>query len=306
MTNILLDFKIPLPAIYVAVWFGLGRLWVGALSDEKAYNPKAVKSLADFLLNRPNRNKDISWLSMILTRFEWIFGKKHWSWRCFIASTMVHTLFFTMMCLLLYVIHEDKVLLKDSVHGPIMYRNWYIIRQMLLEYFTTGILIHYFSLWVTRWILKKIDKKSVLVSFFYMVFDLILTTLIGFHGILITMVVLFYLEGWYSPGITEYIRLNYWILLIDFLKPLDIVNNIRGYYFAAALVWSCLITSLWIWVYFGTGVVIRGINFVNKTVFKASKDIFQVDKDPVASIRSIGAWLISFIGLAGLLALYFF
>jgi hypothetical protein len=164
---------------------------------EKSLNEDTKLEIAVRVLD-VNPTKSIrSWQSTFFTMFNTVFGKKHWTWRCFWRSCL-----FTGFVTLTFILGRT-LMSPQSVH-PV-----HDVAALVLSGFIGSLLPDYLSLWKTRYLMevhRKHDDASLGISL--IILDLFATCFFAFIALDIGMQVLPWL--FYYPTLPTEKHGLYW------------------------------------------------------------------------------------------------
>ncbi|MCB9501890.1 MAG: hypothetical protein H6696_08130 [Deferribacteres bacterium] len=200
--------------------------------------------------------------------FDKVFGEKHWSWRCFLPflsclSCRLRDSFDFM----------DALVRPDEIRVLTSEPTGFVI-QLLIFTVICNFIPDYFSLLETRFIIKQMERtQSVFRHALWLGVDFFITLMITI--ILPFLYLLFVVETpfWASPE-----SITVW----NYIKE---VVTLSGYVFYnyspipyySIIFFTSFFTSIWIWFYVLSGVVIRlfsGWRFLKTTV--------ELDQKPVS------------------------
>ncbi len=144
-----------------------------------------------------------------------IFGKKHFTWRCFLASSFFSLAFVAV----LYLFFAHIVGISHRAPDRLS------LTQAILLGAAINIIPDYLSLWETRWILRRFEKvSSVIGQIGVLLFDAILTGLI----IWLSITVFHWMVG---------------------RSPLSLVELLAAFSIFSLFFYSTFLTSIWAWLY---------------------------------------------------------
>jgi hypothetical protein len=233
--------------------------------------------------------------------FERIFGKRHFSLKCFVLSA-VFSLgamgFISIVCLLINP-HPSEVFSlslggMEDPNIPEFFRFW-----TLAFWFPWSIVIDYISLFKTRLILEllgRLHRSTSIVAIAILVLDYIIYRFIFFvSGLLTGLVVSAVFLAIQHASITdiwERIRItvlehveyfDFFLFLLD--SPLSLPLDLNF-----ILVWSGFAPSIWMWLYvlalFVTRLLLRSERIVNWLRWA-----LDIEKNPFRSIGAVAATL---------------
>jgi len=236
--------------------------------------PEIKLQLSNWILNINTEQRKL--FNPFRKMFEFVFGENHFSWKCFLRSTIASLFLFALFYRNLYFTTEVA---DFDIAG----------REMLLSMIPfilfTSIVPDYISLYQTRYILSKFeDGSSFKKTISLLLIDFILTfTIVSFF--LITATFIFKSQMWD-------------MFVFDFketwnsIKTRDNYEQVMngssyGIYFPYGLfIASAFFTSIWLWLYLLTSTAFRLIALPKETL-QISKKIFNIEKEPIKCLGQL-------------------
>jgi hypothetical protein len=295
--------------------------YAGAAAIEKDASSVAKQDIAKFLKSFGDK-LDISLVSShISSVFDIIFGKKHWSKRCFIRSASL-TLFFCVIVLLATLIKNANFL---DVLGHYLYKNYIQTRLAELKYYdmkdvyetnkifllpfviffsiiTAIVPVDYISLWKSRVVLRYIsNSKHIPKIIFWTISDYFLSLLIFTVYLSPTLIFGIDPHGLWETLMNNIILTPYQmikgyriILGYEFL-PSDanpqIIENYVDNLSTCIFMTSTILTSIWTLSIFCAALSVR-LAISLKYPLSVITWLFDIDEHP---IKIIGMMLALFI-----------
>lgn len=194
-----------------------------------------------------------TWSHQICNFFDAVFGRRHLSWRCFLASSIASVLAVTVLYVLLAVVLDIK---GDRALGEL--ELW----EAILFALAINIVADYLSLFETRWLLRRFQHvRSVFGQLGMLVADALLTAAI------------------------IWLFINAFHIAIG-LPALSVIDMVGVFSVFALFFYSTFATSLWVWIYCISTWFMR---LFSRT---ALKGILDVEKNPMAQVALVGSVLI--------------
>lgn len=223
-----------------------------------------------------------NWPTQFAEVFDRIFGDKHLTWKCFIRSSVASLL----SGIVVYFIYISA-----------QYEN--IIEQKLVSFFEVGkifegiiifaianLIADYLSLLETRYVLKwmirshnKFARLTILL-----ILDLVLTFLLW------SIAYLFAISLVYGGNVQYYLErfINHlWITVV----PLGHHSPFRP---PGVSFYTTFFTSLWIWLYLFSGLVVKTIIPLNMVV-RWSKNHLNINDKPLRSMALVSIMIVTII-----------
>jgi len=153
-------------------------IYAGSGVLEANMRKEALREIADFVTNKSTRRLPDAQVAanFVHQEFETIFGKRHFSWKCFKRSLMASCIVILVTCVYYFSKHQDALNLFEQAK---LYRGVKNVEAvgfligvgigLLLLLFFISIIPDYVSLWKGRWILCKIAIHATIPKIFLMV-----------------------------------------------------------------------------------------------------------------------------------------
>ncbi len=274
-----MDFTVPQIATYIGCWFGvMAGIW--ALFDRAETVIKAEKkaSYAKWLLSREIIfNKD--WAENFQRIFIRIFGKRHFSVRCFFVSALTSIISVTLLTLLWVTIDFDS--------AKVFFLNDEGLFNLFLIFLLAGIvdfIPDYISLYQTRVILRWMASPNVKVpSWFLILADLVLTTAIVW---LVFFGSLLLIDGFNPQVYEKLLRLLFSGYLMDGF-------GMSGPTFGI-FIYSTYLTSVWLWLYILSAFGIRILSF-SSYFLRFMKGTLDIEEKPLRSMGFVAMLLVTIL-----------
>jgi hypothetical protein len=263
-----------------------GIVWKFFERVEAILTDQTKLEIAVWLLGRKKFGPKMQpWPGTFAKVFDRVFGTKHLSWKCLWRSTIA--VLATTVIVLLYQLTR----LEMQTGAPILSATGIhhdIIAYLLIGPMIASVLPGYLSLLQTRLILhfmrQTTDAKKWLL---YLLSDFVLTAYTSVFGALIAVVLIVEKIDPVSAGA----KVMY--ALVD--RPLVLANTAwhqdPG---LANLILPCLSTSIWLWLYAGSGFLLKaarrfdiGFDWFNRK--------FDIEKKPLQSIGLVAGALVAVV-----------
>lgn len=237
--------------VYSIIFAG-GILWLSRLLGDNL-SKDAKDGISLYLMGEYEK----SWPELFCQLFDSIFGKKHFSWRCFLFSC------FGSLCFVvaIYFLFGPMLGLLEQRTGS---------RYSFAEILLMGILINfipdYISLFETRWLLNRFKQNRSNVG---------ITLLLLFDMIISAMIIL--------PVIGLYYYLTN--------SPQSLAHTVAAFSVTAIFFYSTFLTSIWAWL-FGFSVFFLKV-FRNTRLHQ----ILDVEEKAIRSIGIVASIMVLTIGV---------
>jgi hypothetical protein len=238
---------------------------------EKAARPEALHDIGR-ILNDSSWERSVHPSAIIERIFIWTFGERQLSWKC-IWRSILGTFCITLLSFFFVGGLSEYV----SLDGP-FFMTYLVFFMIFFGIILLGIVPDYISLWKTRFLLSRLDRKETTVTAFVLfVVDACLSLIIslGFQ-----FPVMYYFGGWSDA----------WDNTTGILASL-IHAHVEG---TAYFTISTMFTSLWVfWVACSVSVLKLLAPIRSFTAW-----FFDVDKHPVQAIGIVSGALVM-VGAGG-------
>ena len=228
-------------------------------------------------ISRWLQNLDVApsqtWVLTFISVFEYVFGRRHISFLCFFRSSIASLVSVISLTLLWCSVRPNQALsfFAGNILGNIL--------SVIFFSFFFNTIPDYISLLETRYVLSLMKTTSSIVrTTAFLVLDFALTTTI------ITIVSLIILC---SSGESISSAIN--LLLSGFLLSSNSSSLSLGVY-----VYSTYFTSVWIWLYVASGLIVRvliGANFV----IKMTRQLLDIKGQPLRSLGFVSMFIVTSI-----------
>ena len=276
----------------VGSWaFLSGAIWKLSERAESVVTDDGKLQMANWLRGVNPALPFRSWSKSFEVAFDSVFGKKHFTWRCFFRSCLASFLSVFAVSLLWWILRPADF--TSFLHGGGLHDGWWIL---LLSLLITNVIPDYFSLLESRYVIKRISQSS---SYFQVVLwllgDLIITATIAIVSF--SIFIAFYTEyllGWFSEGLWKEF-LNGIDLIFELgipLKPIEDGDITPGLFF-----YSTFFTSTWVILHSLSMFLIKISNVVGHFTSKL-KVILNIDEKPFLSVAIVMIIILTVVHLA--------
>lgn len=248
-----------------------GGTWKLFERIEKVSSEAAKKSTSEWLLHLTFEDRFINWADTFSGAFDSIFGTRHFSWKCFLKSSVASMVAVLIISLFWgFVRPEQLEMLIESDEFWFNLSGIFIIAAIL------NLLPDYLSLLESRYIISRLRKSSSFSKqIMLLTLDLVVTFAIGFIA---------FLALWGAFGSNPIDG------FISIVLPLSIERNGEpswGIWF-----YSTFFTSIWIWLYILSGFLISIQKFARLAI-RRFRWFFDIEKKPFISLGGIAIILIT-------------
>ncbi|NIR86336.1 hypothetical protein GWO13_01720, partial [Candidatus Bathyarchaeota archaeon] len=213
-------------------------------------NDDAKQQLKSWILRLKPTEKMQNWPSTFAHWFDRVFGEKHLSWRCFFRSCLASLVAVVLVTLVWAALRpqELRLILKGFWLAPSMLK---LTQNILFYFLVLNLLPDYVSLLETRYMIKLMAKSnSVIRHITLLVLDAVVTMFIA--AVLPLLLALFSVSMVSAQPISlqtylaEVLPLTSNSLIIGFGAP-----------FLAICFYTAFLTSVWIWLYALSAVLLK-------------------------------------------------
>ena len=279
--------------------FTIFGAWLGAItffyfvfriSEDNIVDPVLRTNASNWLKNIKLDKKIVIWPMTFIAVFDGIFGKKHLSWRCIRRSCIASFVAVLILTLFWYAIHSDDFYSIVSVTSPKRFIPIYLLITVLFNPIPD-----YFSLLETRWIIGKIkNTNSTKKILYFLALDIVATVSIFLIGMIISLFLLIHILPFIFK---DYSSLTYLETLSHYLSELYYsitLNSEHGNDITVGVwLYSTFFTSIWVWIYFISGTIIKILVSFAK-LFDYVRKIIDIDRNPLRSMGYICCVLLFF------------
>lgn len=275
-----MDFTVPQLIVYFAAWFSfIAGIWALFERAEVVLREDVRNRLSLWLRNRFSAAEMQRWPSFFTAIFDSIFGEQHFSWKCFIRSTIASVSAVIIMSLVVWATNEH---LWDEFLGNGMFSA---VMQVLFITLMVNILPDYLSLLETRYVIGYVSRSGIFGRSFLLLADLVATTAIFVVALVIARIL---------GSVIFQTDLPFDVLILDVIEeiPEFIVNgstfrsggdgSITGIWF-----YSTFFTSVWVWLFYLSSLFAKLFRFIGK--------YFDIDRKPLRSLGFICTLIITLL-----------
>ncbi len=259
-------------------------------------NDDAKLQIAVWLLNLKAPERMQNWPTMFAHWFDRVFGEKHLSWKCFFRSCIASLAAVLLVTLVWAALRPDelRLILRGFWRAP---SEIGLIQNILLYFLALNLLPDYVSLLETRYVIKLMGKSdSFLWHITLLILDAIVTLIIAAVLPLILALLSF------SFVSSEPISLKTYLTEVLPLTGNSLILDSIGAPFLAICFYTSFLTSVWIWLYALSGLLMKLL-----AMWEFAKSKVKLDEKPltylgamVISIVTVGYLCISFLpGIGG-------
>ena len=261
-----------------------GIVWTFFERVEAVLNDNTKLEIAVWLVDVKTAAKVQGWPETFAKVFDRVFGKKHLSMECFVSS-----------CLATISTYILTILLLMSFGKGI---HWSLIKGVL-PLALVSVFPDYVSLLKTRRFVGYLEHhKSMPITMLVLGADFILGCILAASSALILILVLTVLFG------TTLMPLVPPETKTAVADKLALIIAIVGLFGAVPNFLSSLFTSIWLWLYAGSGFLLR-IARKFDVGFQWFSRRFDIEKKPLQSIGLVAGALVAVIYWAGLIVAHF-
>lgn len=229
-----------------------------------------------------------NWPATFASLFDRVFTERHLSWKCFLRSSLA-SIISVFILFMIYNLKNEFDMLEEFMDDGVL--NGVLIVVILLG---LNIIPDYLSLLQSRYIIKLLSKSSsVFKQCIYLFVDLILTGAIVFSW----MFVLVWIVG--GRGISQ-AWLDYkepFLESLDLVMPTGLLSfGVLDWY--GILFYSTFFTSIWIWLFFSSGLVIKVLSG-GKKFFAFFQKHLNIEENPFKAMGFVLIILLSLVYLIG-------
>jgi hypothetical protein len=278
----LLDFlKRPIAAIPIglALFYGVLKFFE---TVEKLLNEETKKEIAVWLLGIRTGVQIEPWPRTFAKIFDRVFGTKHFSISCICRSTFASLLGITIIVVVDWLLHPSTSLLWSFSAWP------WSSKLLVLCCLLPNLFVDYLALLKTRWILKIMAGYPPLGRAILMGVDFVVAFAMAV-AVDATGSALFMRLGRFGYSFDAFIG-AFKLLPLAFSSSLIRTMLLGDANFRPIFFYPMFLTSLWVWLYVGSGVVLRGTNRLDAG-FSWFKRHFDIENKPLQSIGFVAGLL---------------
>jgi serine/threonine protein kinase len=284
-------------ALKVLAFFGTWIAVCGGLiglfrQGERLMTPEGRASISDWLLGEDFTDRPSNWPKTFTDLFDAVFTENHLSWTCFWRSALTSV---SVIVLLILAFTGFGLIDLLSTSGTPA-EAFGVAGGGILLILAYNTFIDYASLFETRWVLGKMSRtRWAPFRLGYLALDLVLTALC-----VILPVSLFQI---FFSGVME----GYSVLSFDFWNRLFALLILMGDWFVSfrssggdqwlsIMLFSTLFTSVWVWLYVVSGLLIKAVQPILGAL-DWLKQLIDIESRPAEAMGFLLAVLVS-IGFA--------
>lgn len=270
----LLGFTGSATAIVILI---LGLFWKG----DEAFNEQFRKRLSSALTNFSIKDVSPNWTSVFLDIFYNIFDEKHFSIRCFIASTIASILFLIFTNAIFNTIDFGETFnWSDFIRGEADQTRY---TATILMIFIVNIIGDYLSLLETRIVIRKISdlQGKHLAQLSLLALDFLLSMAIFLILLQLIISPFVYTAMIFGGGTANVASIS-----VDFIIKLLNLD------FVLAMLATSLLTSIWLWSYY-LGVAAIRMLVTSKPIFSFFQGNLDIQQRPVRSIGVVASFFVA-------------
>jgi len=282
---------------YIVSWLAITTgIWTLFIYYGKSADQKTKRSASKWLKNLDISEGALNWSDSFAKLFDRIFTDKHFTWSCFLRSSVASIASVVLMALI-YILLNYELLANQRWDVFIPYGFLVTSRAVFVCLFAFNLIPDYLSLLETRYIIKRMGlEQSFIRNLAFLVLDFAATFLIFVvvGVILITLVMLpitFFssvLEFDFS-GIGEAMK-SFPKFMID---SFHIKGDSEGF---SVFLYSTFFTSVWVWLYAISGFLIKTLSHFNRGL-RFFKRHFNIEKEPFNAIGAVAMTLVTILFL---------
>lgn len=287
----------------LAAWSagGVASLFV---ATNQVTSPDARKRLADTLKGLNMAAWLRAWPQHFIELFDNLFGKRHFSFSCFFRSSLASLLALVVLFVAFLIASEttleqylDSWFVDQWAHDPVLALSLGIT-------IVGNFLPDYLSLLETRFVLSRLkDNPAWYKVVFYLVFDLVATTVIFLLFFVLYLYIVFSMrEGWHGWDYVVFLSdsvftgiLPMWLTSFDLNVSSSLTFDRRLNFY------TTFITSAWIWLFVISTTVAKLCAVVLNPVWLRLKcQVLDVENQPILVLGWISAGLVLLVYVAAL------
>ncbi len=274
-----MNFNVPSVLTYVLAWFGvMAGIWALFERAELVLEEDLLKRLSNWLRNDTSHTDMQRWPIIFCEIFDRIFGKNHLSFKCFFRSCIASLCAVSILTLILtgptgLDLDLDGFELKDFV-------------EVLSLVCMVNLIPDYLSLLETRIVLGYMKAFRLVGCLFALLIDVVATALIFYLGSCVYAISLMEFDC------TDILSLSFFKDILGYILDIAMFWQDKELSIFAIPIYSTFFTSIWIWLFCLSSVVIKGISLTGVSIRWAGK-FFDIDKKPLRSLGLIGMIIVT-------------
>jgi hypothetical protein len=259
-------------------------IYGGAVALEKTINPARKVELTKFLTSSVDHLEPPNTGEVVFTLFEDVFGKRHFSLRCFITSVIATFVVVTVIGLGIQRSHPFFSSLKQDVFGA---SGLYLFFFLMTG---SSMVPDYISLWKGRYLLRKLAMaKSFSLAIGIIMLDIFLSALVSLAGCIIAPTIVSSIGNQIQIG--EALGYVFVALVRDFKVVAGSGSPTNDWIVVLIFFLSTLFTSVWVVMVGVSATFLRSLVSV-QYLAKFTRYLFDVEARPVEAIGIVVAALV--------------
>jgi hypothetical protein len=227
------------------------------------------------------------WPKTFASLFERVFGKRHFSWKCFWRSWLA-SMFAIVLAMIVTLTTDER---SWSIASRIASTRTF---DFLIVLFIANAIPDFFSLLATRWFLRfAVRYPSFLAICGLFAIDFAVTLYFAHASATLGMATVIS-----SPdgGVFVQMLLNPRIPSLLLRPPLlltpSFLHGLPG--FGVLFFYPAFFTSIWLWLYAGSGFILKGLGYFDAG-FERFNKICDIEKKPLSAIGLVAGSLVAIL-----------
>ncbi|MFX1453072.1 MAG: hypothetical protein ACFFCM_19715 [Promethearchaeota archaeon] len=292
-----MKFYIPPLISYVASWVAtIAGIWFLFDKSEETINDETRNKISQWLKNLDLKGPSKNWPDHFLKTFDSIFGKRHFSFKCFFRSCVASYLSANIMFFCIFAFNPKlfhNVFSEIFLVVVLAVMSWTAIFSPFINFIPD-----YFSLLESRYTIKLMSlKPSIDRITIFLILDFIFTLSI----VIITFYFIYlFIINYSDPGsINAFKKMGFNKFLI-FTINLQLIDgeqygNSGGIiFFLQPFFFSTFFTSIWVWLFAISGYTVKFLEYAGYSINHTLKYL-DIDNKPLRSMGLVTIMLVSII-----------
>jgi hypothetical protein len=275
-----MSFTIPPILVYIASWFGMmGGVWALFDRAEKVVEPKVKEKISNWMLNA-EVTIDERWPATFGAFSDKIFGRKLVSIRSFSISALFSIVSVLLNSAIIYNFRHTSFLPLTVEPNIIVFFIFIFMGTLFFNF-----LQDFLSVMQTRYLLRSFIHNSTFTrQWLFLFLDFFLTSAVCYASILALLLL-------NIPSSSDsFLDMFYYSPIALF----DVISAKGALAWTAPFVYSTYLTSVWIWIYVLSGVVLRLIRKFNWTL-GITRKFLNIEEKPLQSIGFISMLIVTVV-----------
>lgn len=274
--------EIPFLLLYAASWVTItGGIWLLFERAEVVVTPETKAAISRWLRNLDPTTAFPNWPATFAAVFDRIFGERHLSWRCFrrsCAASFISVVIVTLFWAALRP-HQFTMFVKDE--------NYIFLVLIFVMACVLNLIPDYLSLLESRHIIRWMSRRRSIVRIFALLaVDLLISAAIISVAFFYWLAPILFKSG--DPVFNSFLSVLLHLLLLSSLS--------EGLPSFGICFYSTFFTSVWVWVYALSGLVVRLGQYLGISL-RGLKMILDLDKKPLRSMGLVAMLLVTLLYL---------